>query len=213
MKEPISSTQKALNLWAVILIVWSLYRANFHLPEYVDEFIAKPLVFIVPVYFYIRNIDKKNFFNSIGLKLKSIPVDFFVSLLIGLIFFGAVMLANLLKTGKVMLSPQNIIIVVVTALATSISEEILSRGFILKKLYDESKNIYSACFIGSILFFLLHIPILMTTARLTGNLLLMFMALDIIFSLVVSFIFLQRKSLALPIFIHAFYIIALTMFI
>ena len=59
MKSKVTATQRALNLWAVILIIWSVYRAKFRLPEWLDEFIAKPLVFILPVYYYIRKIEKK----------------------------------------------------------------------------------------------------------------------------------------------------------
>ncbi len=218
MKEKSSAVQKALNLWAIVLIVWSIYRANFHLPEWFDEFIAKPLVFILPVYYYVRSIDKKNFFPSLYINPKLIVPDFIIAFGIGAVFFVTSMLANFLKFGKLIVvnqswTPQNVLVIGVIALATGISEEILSRGFILKKLYEESKNIYTSSFFASILFFLLHIPILFTTARLSGNLLLLFMGTDIILSLVNSFLFLQRKSLTLPIFIHAFYNIALTLFV
>ncbi len=218
MKQNSTPTQKALNLWALILIVWSVYRANFHLPEWFDEFIAKPLVFILPVYYYIKFIDKKNFFDDLDIKWKMVLPDFLYGIVIGLVFIGSIVLANLLKAGKPVTGSQSlafgsIALVAATALATSISEEILSRGFILKKLYEESKNIYTSSFFASILFFFLHVPILMTTAGLTGNLLLLFMATDIVLSLVNSFIFLERKSLVLPIFIHMFYIIALTLFV
>ncbi len=218
MKQKSTPTQKALNLWAVILIVWSIYRANFHLPEWFDEFIAKPLVFILPVYYYIKFIDKKRFFDDLYIKWKLVLPDFLYGLVIGLVLIGSIVLANLLKAGKLvignqLLTPHSIAIVAITALATSISEEILSRGFILKRLFEESKNIYTSSFFASILFFFLRVPILMTTAGLTGNLLLLFMATDIILSFVNSFIFLERKSLALPIFIHMFYIIALTLFV
>jgi membrane protease YdiL (CAAX protease family) len=100
-----------------------------------------------------------------------------------------------------------------TALATGISEEILSRGFVLKRLYEDSKNILTSSFFASILFFFLHVPILFTNIKLTGNLLLFFMVTDIILSLFNSFVFLIRKSLFLPIFIHALYNITLLLFI
>jgi membrane protease YdiL (CAAX protease family) len=99
------------------------------------------------------------------------------------------------------------------ALMTGISEEILSRGFVLKWLYAESKNIYTASFFASILFFFLHVPILFTNLKLTGNLLLMFMAMDMILSLVNSFVFLERKNLVLPILIHTFYNLSIILFL
>ena len=65
-KKEISSTQKALNLWAVILIIWAIYRTYFKLPEWFDEFIAKPLVFVLPVLVYIRTVEKRNSFKFIN---------------------------------------------------------------------------------------------------------------------------------------------------
>lgn len=218
MKEKISSTQKALNLWSVILIIWAFYRAKFKMAEVFDEFVAKPLVFILPVYYYIKKIEKRNFFQALLINPKLFFSDFILGLLVGGVFFITAFLANFIKFKKFFIINQNfnfnnIVLIIVTALATAISEEILSRGFVLKRLYEESKNIFTASFFASILFFFLHIPILFTNIRLTGNLLLLFIVTDLILSLVNSFIFLTRKSLALPIFIHAFYNITITLFI
>ena len=57
--KKVTPTQKALNLWAVILIVWSVYRTYFKLPEWFDEFVAKPVVFVLPVLVYIKSVEKK----------------------------------------------------------------------------------------------------------------------------------------------------------
>lgn len=220
MKEKVSPTQRALNVWAIILIVWAVYRAKFHLPDWFDEFIAKPIVFIFPVYYYITHYEKQNFFTSIYLKTKSIFNDIFIGFMIGGGFFLISIFANYFKFNKFFLLRENInltvlaiLLIVLMALATGISEEILSRGFILKRLYQESKNIYTSSFFASMLFFFLHVPILFTNSRINGNLLLMFMVTDMILSLVNSFIFLERKSLVLPILIHTFYNLSLILFI
>jgi len=218
MKKPVSKTQKALNLWAIILIVWSIYRANFHMPDWFDEIIAKPLIFVIPVYYYITKIDKDKFLSAINFKPKSVFKDIFIGLAIGFIFIISALAANYLKTNKPAFSIQSIsisriLIICLLALATGISEEILSRGFVLKKLYEESKNIITSSFFASILFFFLHVPMLFTNLKITGNLLLMFMATDIALSLSLSFLFLARGSILLPILIHAFYNIVIALFI
>jgi membrane protease YdiL (CAAX protease family) len=217
-KETISPLQKALNLWAIILIVWSVYRANLRMPEWFDEFIAKPLVFILPVFYYIKNIEKKKILEVLWIKPNKVIPDFLLSLGIAFVFFITAFFANLLKYKKIIflsapLNNKQILLIILTALATGISEEILSRGFVLKRLYEDSKNILTSSFFASILFFFLHVPILFTNLKLTGNLLLFFMATDIILSLFNSFIFLIRKSLFLPIFVHALYNITLLLFI
>lgn len=217
MKSKSSPTQKTLNVWAIILIVWAIYRAKFRLPEWFDEFVAKPMVFVLPVYFYIKKFEKKSFLPSIDFKIKLKLADFFLIFVIGLIFFSSAMAANFLKFGKLInlsnFNLSNISLIIFIALATGLSEEILSRGFVLKRLYDESKNIYTSSFFASILFFFLHVPILFTNTRLSGNVLLMFLATDLILSLVNSFVFLERKNLIPPIIIHALYNLSIILFL
>jgi len=94
MKKKVSPTQKALNLWAVILIVWSVYRVNLRMPEWFDELVAKPLVFIVPVYYYLKTVDKKNFFPALFLKPRMILKDLLFGLMIGAVFIASALLAN-----------------------------------------------------------------------------------------------------------------------
>ncbi len=187
------------------------------MPDWFDEFIAKPIVFIVPVYYFIEKYEKKEFFSYLYLKVKTFWADVGLGIVIGAVFFLSAILANLVKLKKFVLlpnaSPTSLILTVTIAVATGISEEILSRGFVLKKLYEESKNIYTSSFFASILFFFLHVPILFTNYKLTGNMILLVMFTDLILSLVNSFIFLERKSLVLPILIHAFYNLALVLFV
>lgn len=214
----VSPTQRALNVWAVILIIWSIYRANIRMPDWFDEFIAKPIVFILPVYYYLSHVDKKNFFQAIWFKPKQLLRDIAYGVGIGVIFFITSIAANYVKFHKLLhisgsLTLQGIGHITILAVATGISEEILSRGFVLKKLYEESKNVYTSSFFASILFFFLHVPILFTTAKISGNTLLLFMATDLILSLVNCFIYLDRKSLVVPILIHAMYNIALAFFV
>lgn len=205
MKKQSSPTQKMLSWWGGILIVWSIYRAIFKtdLPIWFDEFIAKPAVFILPVFIYIKKIEKKKFFESINLHLKNFSQDLLWALLFGLSFLLLGFYSNRF------IFTSNIYLIVAIAFATSISEEILSRGFVLKRLYEDSKNILTSSFFASILFFFLRVPILFTNDKIVGDVLLTAMFIDIIFSLLVSIIFLLKRNLFLPILIHGFYSIYL----
>lgn len=221
MKESVSSSQKALNMWAIILIMWSIYRANFgvSLPVWMDELIIKPLFFILPVVWYITKREKKNFFKRVKLHLKTLPSDIGIGVIFGILFLLVGYFAAYLKTNSFPHFSMNQFFSVSVfslfgiALATSISEEILSRGFVLQHLYEESKNLTHAILISSVLFFFLHIPILFTADHITGAMLLQVMATDLALSVVVSFLYLRRKSLLLPIIIHAFYILSLSFFV
>jgi membrane protease YdiL (CAAX protease family) len=211
-KKGISSTQRALNLWAVILIAWSIYRTYFKLPEWFDEFLAKPLVFVLPVLIYIRSVEKKDIFSGlfINKNFKIFIKEFLISVGVGFILLLTALISIYLRFKKVSFighfpTFDMFGMIFLTALATGITEEILSRGFVLKRLYEESKNAYSASFFASILFFFLHVPILFANNRISGNMLLMFMMTDLLLSMVNGLIMIQRKSLTVPILIHTFY--------
>lgn len=211
------NTQKALNLWAIVLIIWSLYRANLKLPEWFDEFIAKPLIFVLPVYYYISRIEKSRFFEGINWKIKSLKKDLLVGLGIGLIFFITVVAANSIKSGNLVfikaVSPVFFGYILIISLATAVSEEILSRGFVLKRLYQESKNALTSSFYASFLFLFLHIPSLFTTAKLNGYTIVFILLSDMVLSLVNSFLFLERRNLTASILVHALYNVTIYLFI
>lgn len=220
MKENVSPLQKSLNVWAIILILWSIYRANFgtSLPVWLDEFFIKPLFFILPVFWYIKKIENKSFFSQVDLHKKTIISDLLWGVGLGLAFFTVGYMGIILKQGTVSvqilkLFQSQTFIIFAIAFATSVSEEILSRGFVLKRLYEESKNTVKSIGISSLLFFFLHIPILFTSQHMTGTVILQVMMTDIALSVVVSALYLQRRSLLLPIIIHAFYTFSLTFFL
>jgi membrane protease YdiL (CAAX protease family) len=214
MKQQISPTQKTLNVWAVIMIIWSVYRAYFKtdLPIWFDEFVAKPIVFILPLYVYISRFENKKFFSEFNLKLNKPWQNLIFSIVVGSVFFvtgilGQSVLHKTVSLWKIV--SVDGLLLILTSFATSISEETLMRGFVLKRLYQESKNMYSSAFLTSILFFFIHIPILFTSTKIMGFTLVQVMITDIILSIAVSFIYLDRKSLIVPIVIHAFYNISL----
>lgn len=208
MKKNTSPTQKALNIWAIILIAWSLYRYKFALPVWFDEFIAKPMLFILPVYIYITNYEHKEFFKTIWLERKKAIQDIVIGLGIGVLFIltaGATLYFKNHSLTQIPFHAQSFFYFLIISLATGISEEILSRGFILKRLYEDSHNMITSSLTSSVLFFILHIPILLTMSNITGSTLPMLMVSSFLLSLSNSFIFLSRKSLVLPILINAFY--------
>ena len=207
------STQKALNLWAVILIVWSIYRANLHLPEWFDEFIAKPIVFIFPVIYYIRKIEKNSFFTGINWKLRSPVEDYLIGVVIGGLFFSVAISSKIIKGQSVNIHLLLIGYFSLIALATAISEEILSRGFVLNRLYQQSNNVLTSSLYASFLFFFLHVPILFTTVRLNGYAIIFIMMTDLVYSMTSSLLFLERKNLLPSILVQAFYNFTLYLFI
>ncbi|HLL60504.1 MAG TPA: CPBP family intramembrane glutamic endopeptidase [Candidatus Nitrosocosmicus sp.] len=217
MKKNVSLTQSALNVWAIALFVWSIYRYKFSFPIWFDEFLFKPLLFIGLSYFYITKIEKSEFFSSIWINKRNLFRDLLLGIGIGLLFILAAAFSSYLKNNELgPMIPKNIPSIMypfLLALATGISEEVLSRGLVLKRLYEESKNMITSSLTASILFFILHIPILFTMKSVHGDVLILFLITSFLLSLSNSFIFLSRKSLILPILINAFYNFAILMYV
>jgi len=218
MTKTISRSQSVLNTFGVVLIIWSLYRFNFtNIPEWFDELVAKPLVFILPVYLYIKRVEHKPFFQQLWFSSARIMPDILIGLGLGLVFVSSAFLANFIRFGELSIlskfSSSEFLFAMGLTFATAFSEEIFARGFVLKRLYEEWDNVYSAAFISSILFLVIHIPILITNLQLKGTLLLLFFATDFILSLVNSFIYIERRSLVGPILIHALYNTAILLYL
>lgn len=213
MKQKVSETQSVLNVWAIVVIIWSAYRSYFRteLPIWFDEFIAKPAIFILPIHFYLTHIKKESFLKALDFRSNKNISDILIGFSIGVVFVVVAVLTFLSKNNFSLsrlvgeYSYSWLLLYLGISIASSISEEVVSRGFVLKRLYGESKNIFSSVFFASLLFFFLHIPILFTNPGLRGNLLFQIMISDFILSFAVSFIFLARKNLIIPIVIHALY--------
>lgn len=197
-------------VWGLILLVWALYRYYVKLPEWADEFIVKPLIFVVPIAWYVSKIEKRSL-QTLGLTTK----NFFKSLYIGL-GFGALfalegLIVNYVKYGRININPieayqqYGIVLLLILSLATAYSEELLSRGFVFYRVYEDKKNLFVAAFISTLMFLLLHVPILVTALHFTGSTLVLFFVTDFILGFANSLLFFKTGSLVAPILVHLFW--------
>jgi membrane protease YdiL (CAAX protease family) len=207
--KPTDSLEPVYQLWGWILLMWSLYRYFLKLPEWVDEFISKPLVFVAPVIWYVLKKEQQTL-ESIGLTGKNFFNSVYIGLGFGMVFAIEGIAAHAIKYGKLEVNPiaafgQYGFFLIVLSLATAICEEILSRGFIFNRIYTKTKYFPYAAFVGSILFILLHVPILVTTTKLTGATLVLFLVTDFVLAFANSMLFVNTGSLVAPILVHIFW--------
>lgn len=188
------------------------------MPEWFDEFIAKPFIFILPVWYYITQMEMKPFMTTVGLYLRK-KQDYIIGFAVGLLFFLVALSGQYVRFHRlnflqhIRLSPIPVFLAICIPLATAISEEIVSRGFVLKRLYEHSHNTYTSSIYASILFVFLHIPILLTNFSLSGNILIFILVSDFMLSLINSFLYLERKNLVVPILVHVLYNLSLALII
>lgn len=205
--------RRVLFVWFVIFITWAFYRANVILPEWVDEFIVKPIVFVYPVLIISLVYEKKKL-SELGWfsSFKDFFLDLYIGVVIGIIFAFQGLAANYLKYGRFSFEPilptdpsWGIIWLLLISLVTSFWEEILARGYLYQRLYKITKRQFQSAFFSTFLFFLLHIPILFTRLNLTGTSLIVYSFTVMLLGITNCYIFSLRKSLMLPILIHTFW--------
>ncbi len=207
---PAISLETIYQVWGWILFIWSLYRYFFRNPEWVDEFIMKPLVFVAPVLWFVWTIEKRKA-ESVGLHTKNIFTNIYIGLGFGVVFGLVALATNALKHGQLTINPisfigdNGLLLALLLSLATAFSEEILNRGFLFQRILEKSKNLPFASFLSTIFFVVLHLPILATQLRLTGPTLVIFFLTDFILGLANTLLLYNTGSLVAPILVHLFW--------
>jgi membrane protease YdiL (CAAX protease family) len=213
-----NSTEWVFQFWAWQLLAWSLYRYFFRLPEPVDEFLVKPVVFILPVLWFVLKKEKRGI-GTIGITSKNLLQSILIGCGFGFLFGGEAILANVFKYGSLTLTPTTAILLYglpmmfILSLVTSISEELLSRGFFFSRLYETSKNLIHAVVMSTLLFVAFHIPILLTSLRFQGTTLILFFMTSIVLGIANSLIYYRTKSLVAPILVHFFWNMTVAVFL
>jgi len=200
-------------VWFVIFLAWALFRANFVLPEWIDELLIKPVIFVLPVVLVVLFREKKSL-CTLGIcpSLKDFFLDLYIGVVIGIIFALEGLFSNYLKYGTFSFAP--ILAVSISGgilpflglnLVTAVWEELLGRGYLFKRLYELTNNQAHAAFTSSFLFLLLHIPIIFTRLHLKGSALVVYTLTTVLLGITNCYLLSFRKSLTLPILIHAFW--------
>ncbi|OGG03831.1 hypothetical protein A2W14_04790 [Candidatus Gottesmanbacteria bacterium RBG_16_37_8] len=213
--------RQAFIVWFTIFIVWAFYRAYYILPESLDEFIVKPLIFAVPVIFLVWIWENKPL-KSLGLwfNARGLVIDIYIGVVLGILLAVEGLMANYLKYGRFSFGPIEALFLaggigsfLAINLATSISEEILGRGFLYNRLFKASKQQLASAIVASFLFTLIHLPIMFTRLHLTGNALIFYPLSIFTMGMVNSYLFTLRGNLVLPILIHTFWNMTISLYL
>lgn len=197
--------KNVLKIWLSVVIPWTIYRLVFRFPEYVDELLVKPLIFILlPL-----GITKAKTIPGFD-KRKNVFEDIIIGAAIGFVFAFVALLSNKLKYGSFLFNPilpvygKGLILYLGLSLATGITEEILGRGFFFNTL-KKHWSLLSSATVSSLLSLSMHFPILFTQLHLSGATLSVFLCSVFLLSMVNCYLYENRGSLVLPILIHMFW--------
>lgn len=208
-------------VWFIIFIVWAFYRAYYVLPESIDELIIKPLVFAVPVIFLVWIWENKPLkYLGLSFSARGFMVDLYIGVVLGILLAVEGLIANYLKYGKFSFGPIEALFLaggvgsfLAVNLATSVSEEILGRGYLYNRLFKASKQQMASAIVASALFTLIHLPIMFTRLYLTGNALIFYPLSIFSMGMVNSYLFTLRGTLVLPILVHTFWNMTISLYL
>jgi len=210
VQEPVSPIEGMYRVWGWIVLVWAFYRYFFHLPEWADEFIFKPMVFALPVIWYVRSREKRGL-SSVGLSGKNLFTSIYIGLGFGFVFAVEGLFANAIKYGKIEIMPiaafqeYGLGMLLLLSAATAFSEELLSRGFVFTRLIEGKKSLLYAAAVSTLMFVVLHVPILAFSSKLTGVTLLLFFVTDFVLGFANALLLYNTGSLIAPILVHIFW--------
>ncbi len=190
-----------------ILVVWGFYRNLFKLPEEIEELVIKPLVWLIPVAFFVQS--EKLGIASLGITLKKLFPAIYLAIGLGTIFAVEGLLINTLKHGGIDFSANigatNLWAALGFSTVTAFSEEITFRGYIFNRLWLVLKNEWLANAITSVVWGAVHIPIAIFVWKLNLSGAIGYLILTTIFGIGSAFVFARTKNVFSSILLHVFW--------
>lgn len=200
--------ERMLTIWGFIVILWSFFRAYLQPPVWFSEFFAKPIIFLLPIFFYVRRFEPKihSFIFAVGFPNKKKAQELLLSLSLLFVVLGSGVLLLITSRGATVTSIQSLNTMrmgylFALAFATACTEEILGRGFLFNYLEKYTGKFLVSLFISASLFFVLYIPSALT-AKITGQALFFNLLLNFLLSFMTSILFYLRRNILSSISFH-----------
>lgn len=191
-------------LAAYILIIWGFYRLLFKLPEEVEELFIKPVVWLIPVFYFVRR--EKRGFSSIGITAKNLFPAIYLALALGVIFAVEGVIINFVKYGgfnfAAYIGQRGLLVSLGLSFATAVSEEIFFRGYLFNRVWYALGTEWGANIATSLIWGLIHIPVALFWWELTIAGALAYFLLTTVFGIGSAFVFARTKNISSSILLH-----------
>lgn len=187
-----------------LLLMWSLYRFLFQLPDNVEELFVKPVFWLIPIFWL--NSKEKFSLESLGISFKNIFPSIYLSLGLGVIFVFEAVLTNFFKYGHLNFAANIGNMPLLSSLgisfATAFSEETAFRGYIFSRLWFALKDEWAANVASSVLWTIVHIPIAFFVWKMNLATGMLYLILTAVFGIGSAFIFGRTKNIFGSVLLH-----------
>jgi len=186
--------------YGVIVILWTFYRLFFHLPEWADELIAKPILWLTPLG-VTGNLSFKLLYNQLK---KTGSYNIIIGLIGGISYFTLFRIVtrqlSILVIPGLTVSALFLNIVIVSA--TGLIEEMVFRLVLFEQL-SRTMDALSAVLLTTLLFVGIHLPIMLFSYHYTFVQIIWYSMILAVSSLVYTGVYLHKRSVGSAALTHA----------
>lgn len=203
--KPHNKLTVILLVFIVILILWTLYRSYVSLPQWFDEFIAKPILYIIPL-IIARQIRIPELFLT---QEKKMGRNLLFGIAWGLLYFTTYTTLSFLgRSTPLIFNPDGIslweiLLQGIIACLTGYTEEVVFRKYILEKSLSIFNDSITANSFTAFLFMVIHLPIILFVYHYSLPQTISYLSLLFISGFIYGLVYLRNKSLAAATMTHA----------
>lgn len=202
--KKIASFKHATILAAYLLVVWGFYRFLFKLPEEVEELVIKPILWLLPVAYFVSK--EKAGLGSLGITFKNLFPAIYLSLGLGILFVAEALLINWVKYQSLSfaanIGSEPFLTSLGLSFATAISEEIAFRGYLFNRVWKDLGNQWLANIITSLVWALIHVPVVFFVWKLGIGSAAVYLFLTTIFGFGSALLFARTGNIVSSILLH-----------
>lgn len=204
------------SLYFFIFVTWSFYRYYFRLPEWIEEIIIKPLIWLTPTFLLVVYQEKRKL-STIGLSTTHFFKNVYLGWGLGALFAFEGLITNAIKYRGLLFIPMGLSILDLTrmlliSLMTAFSEEVVFRGYIMNRLNEISKNELVSNLISAILFSIIHIPIAIFVLQYELSSLSSYLFLMLVLGIADGYVFTRTGTIVAPTISHALWNFSVILF-
>ena len=191
------STKTAVVYFFYLVLVWSFYRKFFQFGDEFEEFLIKPIIWLLPL--VIISQREKLKVKDFGLTGKNLFSSMYLTISLGIGFAATGLVVNILKHKSLHLTANigedPILVSILISFATAFVEEVVFRGYIFGRLKIAIKNELVANLTSSVMWMLLHLPIMIFVWNLESYAIAVMAVLTLIYGIGSAFVYARTKNI------------------
>jgi len=198
---------RVIIFFSYLLLAWGLYRALADFGYLWDELFFKPIIWLLPTLYLVKNIEKKKLI-TLGLVFKKPLRSILLGIAISIFILGEYLLTFVLKGKQLVFNPEGIkggywILYFIACLSTGLVEEITFRGFFMTRINKIINDKLISNIMAGLLFFLIHLPILIFLQNQNTIGIVQFFVLSVSLGIIDGYVFWKTKGILAPIVAHS----------